>query len=213
MNAFYTFGTGRIGGVKIVAEELTYKRLRDLAREEKTKPGLVNLQPEFYSSIEAFLSSQFSEMESGRSVLQMREFENSVAVIKEISSIRQQKILFKAIRSGGRHEKAEDMTREEHELYDRFCAVLEDSRGSLEAMLARYQSRKAPAGASQTKPMGEATTQSGNSIKKVRFVKDVPAYKGPNNETLGPFRPGEESALSLQEADWLIKGKLAEMVE
>ncbi|MFA4982817.1 MAG: hypothetical protein WC588_01240 [Candidatus Micrarchaeia archaeon] len=197
-----------------MAEEMTYKRLRDLAREEKTKPGLVALQPEFYASVEAFLSSKFSEMESGRSVLEMREFENSVAVIKEISSVRQQKILFKAIRNGGRHGKADDMTREEHELYDRFCAVIEDAQGGLESMLARYQSRKAPQARERTEgAQGETTRADSSTIKKVRFIKDVPAYKGPNNETLGPFKPGEENALPTGEADWLIRGKLAEIVE
>ena len=193
---------------------MTYKRLRDLAREERTKPGLVSLQPEFYTSIEAFLSSKFSTLESGRSVLEMREFENSVAIIREISSIRRQKILFKAIRSGGRHGKADDMTREEHELYDRFCAIIEDTKGGLEAMLLKYSSPQAnPAavrkedGQQNGMNYAESTT-----IKKVRFIKDVPAYKGPNNETLGPFKPGEESALPLMEADWLVRGKLAEMV-
>ena len=34
-----------------MSEELTYKRLRDLAREEKVQPGLVALPPEFYSSL------------------------------------------------------------------------------------------------------------------------------------------------------------------
>ena len=194
-----------------MADELNYKRLRDLAREEKAQPGLVRLPPEFYTSVESFLSSKFSEMESSRSVLQMREFENSVAVIREISHIRQQKILFKAIRNGGEHKSAEDMTREEHELYDRFCAIVEDSRKDLDSLLARYQSsRKAADGKVQH---GEETVASEGSIKKVRFLKDVPAYRGANNETFGPFRPGEESSLPQNEADWLLRGRLAEAAQ
>jgi|GEM_PF-769343 len=208
-----------------MAEELTYKRLRDLAREEKLQPGLVTLPAEFTASIETFLSSKFSDMESTRSVMQMHEFENSVAVIKEICAVRQQKILFKAIRSGGTHANTDQMTREEHELYDRFCAVLDDSKGDLNRMLARYGSGKAkPAqppqqqGKGQQTPQnppsaGSQTAEQASSLKKVRFLKEVPAYKGPNNETFGPYKQGDEGQLPQTEADWLLRGKLAEPLE
>ena len=198
-----------------MAEELTYKRLRDLAREEKVVPGLVRLPPEFYASIEAFLSSKFSDMESTRSVLQMREFENAVGTIKEISAIRQQKILFKAIRSNGAHGETTEMTSEEHELYDRFCAVLLDEQQKMSMMLSRFESRKAKASSSQEKKEEAAPAQAekADNFKKVRFIKEVPAYKGANNETFGPFKPGEESALPMTEADWLLRGKLAETIE
>ena len=192
-----------------MSEELNYKRLRDLAREEKVQPALVKLPPEFYASIEEFLSSKFSEMESSRSVMHMREFENAVATIKEISSIRQQKILFKAIRSNGAHGETTEMTREEHELYDRFCAVLTDEQQKMALMLSRFESRKPKQSPSQEKREGPSPSEE-NNFKKVRFIKDVPAYKGVNNETFGPYKPGEETDLPMTEADWLLRGKLAE---
>lgn len=212
-SAFLYFGKRKNRGVK-VAEELTYKRLRDLAREEKVQPGLVALPQEFHASIGNFLSSKFSEMESNRSVMQMREFENAVAVIKEISSIRQQKILFKAIRSGGVHGKSDEMTRGEHELYDRFCAVIDEENGRLESLLARFAGSKKPL----QEKMGEAavsmaSSAPSNRLKKVRFTKDVPAYKGSNSQTFGPFKNGDEGALPQEEADWLLRGKLAELLD
>ena len=206
-----------------MSDELTYKRLRDLAREEKVQPTLVALPPDFYTDISAFLSTRFSEMESSRSVMQMREFENAVAIIREISTIRQQKILFKAIRNGGAHTGTDLMTKDEHELYDRFCAVLEDARSGLETLLQQYESKKKAASAPQTREEGAKAPQgaekepnvvaAASSLKKVRFLKEVPAYKGPNNETLGPFKPGEEGQLPTSEADWLTRGKLAEALE
>lgn len=196
-----------------MADELTYKRLRDLAREEKAQPALVRLPQEFYASISEFLSSKFSDMESSRSVLQMREFENAVGTIKEISSIRQQKILFRAIRNGGSHGETIDMTREEHELYDRFCAVLTDEQQKMQAMLSRFESRKSASEAEKKEGISEAKAANADIFKKVRFIKDVPAYKGENNETFGPYKPGEESALPMSEADWLLRGKLAERIE
>ncbi len=80
----------------------------------------------------------------------------------------------------------------------------------MSAMLSRFESRKA---ASSQEKKGEASSPQADNFKKVRFIKDVPAYKGANNETFGPFRPGEESQLPHGEAEWLLKGKLAETVE
>ncbi|MFA6489459.1 MAG: hypothetical protein WCT52_02150 [Candidatus Micrarchaeia archaeon] len=205
-----------------MSEELTYKRLRDLAREEKVQPSLVSLPPDFYTDISAFLSTRFTEMESSRSVMQMREFENAVAIIREISTIRQQKILFKAIRNGGAHTGTDLMTKDEHELYDRFCAVIEDARSGLETLLLQYESKKktpnqrreeSGAKAAIDAQKGASVVAPASSLKKVRFLKEVPAYKGPNNETLGPFKPGEEGQLPTSEAEWLTRGKLAESLE
>ena len=193
--------------------DLDYKKLRELSREEKANPTLSRLPENFYASVEEFLNSRFSEMESTRSVLQMREFENATAVIREISSIRQQKILFKAIRNGGEHKAEGEMTREEHELYDRFCSVIGEERGRLNAVLSRFESKKGanpPQGA--LAGQGGETARSIDMLKKVRFTKDVPAYRGANNETFGPYKSGEEGALPASEAEWLLRGKLAEAV-
>lgn len=191
--------------------DFDYKKLRDLAREEKAQPGLVRLPDDFHASVEQFLNSKFSEMESSRSVMQMREFENATAIIREISLIRQQKILFKAIRSGGVHGSTGDMTRGEHELYDRFCSVLEEEKGRLDSLLTRFESKRQPSSA-QMAPAGqpEAASSPSGMIKKVRFTKDVLAFRGANNETFGPYKSGEEGNLPVSEADWLLRGKLAE---
>ncbi len=196
-----------------MAEELTYKRLRDLSREEKSQPSLAQLPEDFYENAGKFLSSKFSEMQSNRSVLQMREFENAAATIKELALIRQQKILFRAIRSSGVHGKTDDMTREEHRVYDRFCSIIDEETEKLESMLSNFEaSRK---NLEKNEAVVEKTTakQEHSRLKKVRFVKDVPAYKGVNDEVFGPFKPGQEHKLPTSEADWLLKGKLAQPLE
>ena len=191
-----------------MVEELDYKKLRDLEREEKSQPGLARVPPDFYSSIQEFLSSKFSEVEKTKSIMQMREFENALSTIKEIIAMRQQKILFRAIRSRGVHGEVAEMTQEEHSLYDRFCALLLDEQSRINSVLLQFEGKK--------KEAKEEASQSGgkeNSFKRVRFIKEVPAYKGPNNEVFGPFKPGEVSALPSSEAEWLLKGKLAEITD
>ncbi len=201
--------------------EMEYKRLRDLAREEKASPSLVALPSDFYESVQSFLSSKHSEMETSRSVLQMREFENAMATVKELSLIRQQKILFNAIRSAGVHGKTDEMTREEHALYDRFCDILDEERARMDSMLLNLKAKpstpepekgnaaQAVSGQEEAPEQGER----GDRLKKVRFTKDVPAYRGAGSQTFGPFKSGQEEKLPPQEADWLLKGKLAQVVE
>ena len=189
---------------------MSYKRLRDMAREEKSNPALSRIPDDFYPSIEAFLSSKFSEMESNRSVLQMREFENATAVIREIAQIRQQKILFKAIRSRGEHGKTDGMTREEHGIYDRFCGILEEENGKLSSVLARFESKK-QAAAPPEKTVAAETGEKGK-FKRLRFIRDIQAYVGMDRQTIGPFKPGEEGTLPDEEAKLLLKEKMAEEI-
>ena len=197
-----------------MAEELTYKHLRDLAREEKAQAGLVKLPRDFHQSVSGFLASKFAQAEENRQILQMREFENAVALVREITAVRQQKILFRAIRSRGVHGDAGDMTNGEHELYDRFCAVLADENRRLEDELAKYgKSERAPEGKAGANGGSAAEEPEGGKLKKVRFKKDIPAYIGMNKEKIGPFRPGEEGFLPPQEAELLLRENLAEAAE
>ena len=185
--------------------DLTYKNLRDFAREEKAQPGLGKLPGDFYPSVQSFLSSKFSEMEANRSVLQMREFENAAATIREIVLIRQQKLLFRAIRSGGEQARIDDMTREEYDVYDRFRAIVSEENEKLNSMLSRFESKKAPA--REEKPAEK------QSVKRVRFTHEVQEYIGMNRERFGPFKAGQESELPEQEADVLLRQKMAETIQ
>ena len=193
-----------------MADELTYKRLRDLLREEKSLPSLAKIPQDYYASIGAFLSDAFSQMESNNSIMQMREFENATSVIKEISLIRQQKILFRALRNGGEHTKTDDMTREECEAYDRFCHIIEEENGRLNGILSRFSHKKSQITAPVQHEEKKATS---SRLKKVRFVKDIEAYIGLNKEKFGPYKPGEEGALPSDEADLLLRERLAELIE
>ncbi|MFA5930146.1 MAG: hypothetical protein WC861_04655 [Candidatus Micrarchaeia archaeon] len=190
--------------------DLTYKNLRDFAREEKAQPGLGKLPGDFYPSVQSFLSSKFSEMEGSRSVLQMREFENAAATIREIVQIRQQKLLFRAIRSGGQEAKVEEMTREEYDVYDRFRGIVSEENEKLNSLLSRFESTKK---ASAQEPEATiAPETNGAGVKRVRFTKEVQEYIGMNRERFGPFKAGQESDMPSQEAELLLRQKIAETI-
>jgi DNA replication initiation complex subunit (GINS family) len=192
--------------------ELTYKNLRDYAREEKAQPGLGKLPEDFYPSVQSFLSSKFSEMEGSRSVLQMREFENAAATIRELVLIRQQKLLFRAIRSGGEETKVDEMTREEYDVYDRFRGIIQEENVKLNSLLSRFESRKKPESAAQSESTVAIRSEK-QSVKKVRFTKEVQEYIGMNRERFGPFKAGQESELPEEEADVLLRQKMVETIQ
>jgi len=189
--------------------DLTYKNLRDFAREEKAQPGLGKLPGDFYPSVQSFLSSKFSEMESNRSVLQMREFENASATIREIVLIRQQKLLFRAIRSAGQDAKVEEMTREEYDVYDRFRGIVQEENEKLNTLLSRFESKKKAAAEPEAMIAPEKQDA---STKRVRFTTEVQEYIGMNRERFGPFKAGQESDLPSQEAELLLRQKIAETI-
>jgi len=191
--------------METVMVDLTYKNLRDFAREEKAQPGLGKLPGDFYPSVQSFLSSKFAEMEGSRSVLQMREFENAAATIREIVLIRQQKLLFRAIRSGGEETKMEEMTREEYDVYDRFRAIVSEENQKLNSMLSRFESKKSPA--------REEKQAEKQNVRRVRFTHEVQEYVGMNRERFGPFKAGEESDMPEQEAEILLRQKMAETIQ
>jgi len=191
--------------------DLTYKNLRDFAREEKAQPGLGKLPGDFYPSVQSFLSSKFSEMEGSRSVLQMREFENAAATIREIVLIRQQKLLFRAIRSGGQEAKVEEMTREEYDVYDRFRGIVQEENEKLNSLLSRFESTKKEK--ASTEPEATIAPEKNDAgVKRVRFTKEVQEYVGMNRERFGPFKAGQESDLPSQEAELLLRQKIAETI-
>jgi DNA replication initiation complex subunit (GINS family) len=183
----------------MVEEKLNYKRLRELLRDERDSPILTPLPENFMEKIEEFLSEKFNEIEKNRSILEMREIENTIAIIKEICAIRNQKIILKALRSRGK-EKVEGLMDREYRVYNDFCNIIENSESELENFLNKY---------TQKNITEKMQTQ---QLKKVRIIKEVPLYKGPNNQTYGPYAPGEERELPISEASWLIKVKLAEEV-
>ncbi len=181
-------------------EELNYKRLRDLQRQEKESAALVELPEDFTSRLWSFLDTRRVEAEASHSIVEMREFENVIRIVREIFSIRRQKIVFRAVRSGMAHETG-GMSAEEHRLYDSLCSVLSESTVELEGVLGKASKIKVPAGVGMDA-----------NLKKVKTTKEIPAYKGADSVTYGPFSVGQEIALPASEADWLLASKMAQAI-
>ncbi len=182
--------------------DLNYIELRRLQQEEKSSAALVMLPSDFYAQAELILKSKKESFGKSHSIMDIREYENTAKIVREIHSMRQQKIILRALRLGT-HNDTGGMTVEEHHLYDQVCAIIEDSKRRFENSFSE-------------KTTIISTTDGHNgrtsSLKNVRFLKEVPAFTGLDNNVYGPFKPGEIGALPESETSALLKGRIAETI-
>jgi len=94
-------------------------------------------------------------------------------------------------------------------VYDRFRAIVSEENEKLNSMLSRFESSKK----SQAGESAAPATSEPQQVKRVRFTTEVQEYIGMNRERFGPFKEGQESDLPEQEADILLRQKMAETIQ
>lgn len=169
--------------------ELSYSELRRIQEEERKSNSLVNVPEDFYGKVEALLSEKKRTVEAKPSLIEMREYENLLKIVREIRTLREQKIVFRALKVGKRETSG--LSKEEREFYERILAVVEEERKRMDALFLKTTKKEEP------------------MLKKVKMLTDIPAFKGSDNLIYGPFKLGQEEELPFYEAEFLIKGKLA----
>lgn len=176
-------------------EELDYKKLRNIQRDERDGTALAPIPDDFYLMIEKLIRAKKVEAENGKSLAGIKELENIVKTVKNIRELREQKIVFRALRSEKRDVGG--MIKDEKRMYGKVIGVLKDCRVRFEEMMQ------------DAEPEESRTPE---ALKKIKMLKEIPAYKGVDTGTYGPFKLGEERLLPEREAEWLVKGRLAEVI-
>jgi DNA replication initiation complex subunit (GINS family) len=231
-----------------MAEELSYRRLCELVREEKSTNNLVTLAKDFEMSASSLIFKMHNDAQASSNVEAKREHENAMRLLSSLLRLRRQKVVFRALNEGHKHETA-GMTEGDHALFDRVCGIMEeeDVRSakvvSGKAVMEMNAAASAPVAAMANGEVwhaGDKITGEGNggngtaigkgaenandgentvasevrdNLKRLRIIKDVKAYRGADGSTVGPFKIGDEVPLPLEEADLLVRGRLAESIE
>lgn len=172
---------------------LTYSKLRELQRAEMQNAELSKLEDGFYVELKAFLGAREGEARSTQNLLVMKECENVKRIARAVINKRMEKIVLVSIR--GRDE-VPGLTGEERDFLSRLRGVVSEREA---AMLGIVEERAC-----------EAKT---DNIKRIKFVKDISPYKGLNEKVYGPYKSGEEAELPGEEAQWLLKEKMAELLQ
>ena len=171
---------------------LNYSRLREMQRSEMASSELCTVEEGFYAELKEFLEAKRTEAVSSSNLLVIKEYENLRKIAKAIVGKRTEKVVLLALR--GRKE-ASGMTREEAHFLSKIAGIIEENDAEMAVLFEE----------------GEGHGKKDN-IKRVKFIKDMDPYKGLDEKVYGPFRTGEIAQLPLDEAQWLLKEKIAELL-
>ena len=161
---------------------LTYSSLREIQKKEVEGGALVELGDDFYSQALELINAKKQEAKTG-DMLSVREFENIKRILSIIQAKREEKIVLMALRSEKSHI---GLTKEEKETFLRVQQLISEHRGKI-----IMSDRKI------------------TPVQRVEILQDVGEYKGADKKVYGPFKLGEEHVLPKEEADWLLKEKMA----
>lgn len=167
---------------------INYSLLRDIERQELTQASLTPLPLDFYENAKRYAVELEVKMNGG-GVMVIREYENVKRIIKRIMEKREEKIVLLAVRG----IESENLTKEEKELFYSIKERIDEYRKNFEEGEHEDSVKR-------------------ERVKKIRLLREVEAYTAPNGSVYGPFRKQEEVVLPSEEANTLVKARLAEEV-
>ncbi|NYZ77453.1 DNA replication complex GINS family protein [Candidatus Micrarchaeota archaeon] len=174
---------------------LNYSILREIQKKETDSTRLSSLEEDFYDAASDFLRQKREEAFSNGSMPAIREYENIKKIISTIKERREEKIVLMAIRGEG---TPGGLTPDEVELLKELSDSVKRFRGKMSELFSSEENGKAFAPRKKS--------------RRVKLLKDVEPYKGLDNGVYGPFKSGEEVELPPEEAEWLLKAKMAETI-
>jgi DNA replication initiation complex subunit (GINS family) len=176
--------------------EMTYERLRKVQADEREGSALTRLPPDFYESVRIMVSERRERLNSKFSLSDAKEFENTLKILKDIFTLREQKMVLRALATAGGARDGSALSPEERAVFDRIVEVLEERKAWVEGLLEGKE--------------GGGARKQGKGKVRVRILVPIPEYVGADGRKYGPFEPKSRAELPEGEAGLLIKRKAAE---
>lgn len=177
---------------------VSYDEIRKIHRLEKNTQQLVELSPDFYSELQLFISDEkksYLDSLKNFSVAETRDFTNMKKMIEEIFSMREKKLLAKAlIASRTKETSFSHMTTQEKELFTKIVTLLGSHNAIAEGLFSSNENSVQARDA---------------SMLHVKIISDVPSFVGGDMKEWGPFQKNEEVELPVRVARLLTERKLA----
>ncbi len=180
--------------------ELNYDEIRRIYRLEKSTSKLVEVQEDFFSMLQDFILQEkqdyFNSMKN-LDFAKARNFTNLKKMVEEILSLREKKILTKALVSAKTSdENNELMAEEEKKMFNLILKILESHNSLIESVFAGKQKTD-----SKEKDLNKVS---------VRILSDVPSFIGTDMKEYGPFKKNETVELPQKIAKLFISRKIGE---
>jgi len=183
---------------------ITYNELYDALRKERYSEQLQPIPKIFIREVAAYLkdkkeiANKKNDDFSDTILKTKKQFENSIAIFKELMLRRKKKILelaFVAAETGISKRDFENMLAVEKECFDGIMKSLEKGDKEVSEILRG----------------GDLEERPGN--KMVVFIDDTEEFLDLDGNKLGPFKKGDIANISEEVADILIGDKKAEGVD
>ncbi len=184
--------------------KLSYDEIRRIHRLEKSTSNLVEVEPDFYNELYEFLKGEkhtYLESLKDFSVSGSRDFTNMKKMIEDIFSMREKKIISRALVSSRTKEFSQShMAVQELELFKKIVGLLEEHSFLLEKLFADEKTER---------------QKSANELETlhVKIVSDIPSFVGSDMKEYGPFQKDDSIELPLKIARLLNQRNLAVISE
>jgi len=184
---------------------IAYNELYDALRKERYSEQLQPIPKNFIKDVSAYLkdkkeiANKKDDDFSDTIMKTKKQFENSIAIFKELMLRRKKKILdlaFVAAETGISKRDFENMLAVEKEAFDGIMKSLEKSDKKINEMLR-----------------GMDNEEQKSKNKMVVFIEDVVEFLDLDGNMLGPFKKGDIANIAEEIANILIIDKKAEAID
>lgn len=178
---------------------LSYDELRRIYRLEKNTSKLVQVQEDFYNSLNEFMKGQknqylesLKEMDSAKA----KDYTNLKKMVEEIFSMREKKLLNLALISSRTNEAtSQPLALQEKDTFDSLLNALQRHQCLLLDIFSN----------NSAKPEKKKDL----NLLPVKLTEDVKSFVGSDMKEYGPFKKGEAVKLPYKVAKVLISRELA----
>jgi DNA replication initiation complex subunit (GINS family) len=186
--------------------KVDYDELRRIYRLEKNTSKLVELQEDFYNSLNEFVQGEktnYLDSLKDLSNSKAKDFNNLKKMLEEFFSIRQKKLLNQALIALHTGEFSEErLALQEKDLFRKVLSELQKHQKLFDEIFSSNGNHKE-----------NAKEKKDLNFVSVKILKQVPEFVGSDMKEYGPFPEQQTASLPYKVAKLLISKNLAELEE
>lgn len=180
--------------------DLSYDEIRRIHRLEKNTSSLAEVSSEFYEDLQVFLGEErqkYLDSLKNFSVSKTRDFTNLKKMVEEVFSMREKKILNKALVASRTKEVSENnMTEQEKKIFHRLLDLLSSHNELLTGLF-------------ETGAVSSRVKSALSDEMELKILQDVPSFVGYDMKEYGPFEKGKLVKVPVKIGKLLDSRKLA----
>jgi len=190
--------------------EINYEELRRIQRLEKNTSKLVEVESDFFNSLNEFMKNEKQEyLDSLKDTnnVKAKNYLNLKKLVEEIYELREKKILMNALLASRDNEleNQENMALEEKQLCEKLIRVLSEQRCILNEI---FSENKVSFVENKVIKSCDGIANDLNKLS-VKMLKEVPSFVGPDSAEYGPFQESQLVELPYKIAKLFVERKFA----